>query len=431
MKSYKIKFIRLFAICIAFSMLCALFAGCTSTTDWVRDTITRYYYRFDGDYSDLENMSGLSIEEMVAKLDPYSAYYTRTEYQTVTEDNRGSKSGIGVSLSFNEGVVLYSVIGNSPACRAGLKAGDKIISGVAGGEETVFRSTSDFSSFVSAQEENQTFTLKLSDGRSVNLARKDYTASYAAMYTSESRYEVQYNDGRREIVKTDEGIPQLPRGTAYMYLYQFYGGAAEEMADLIEKFNAENCTSLILDLRGNGGGYVDLMAQIGGRFTSLAAGDRHIAMTARYKDGSEETTYCPEYDESGSDTQKLIKPGTAVYVMANENTASASEALIGILVSYDIVKYENIFLSKYSGREARSYGKGIMQSTYTNILTGEALKLTVAGIYWANGKTIHGVGLLPSDGCSVAPSSDNIVNVGYDDELVPVIRKIADAAAAS
>lgn len=426
----KNKFIlKFFAVCIAFCALCPLISGCTDSNDWVKNTILKYYYRFDGDYSDLENMSGLTVQQMVEKLDAYSAYYTREEYEQVLADNDGNKSGVGVSFAYENGVVLHSVIGNSPAKKAGLKAGDVLVSGkTAAGEEVRFTSSTAFSDFVSARAEGENFWLTLDNGMQVTLAKAEYTASYACMYTHDHGYEIEY-DGVRRVVKTDYGIPQLPAGTAYIYLYQFFGGAADEIAALIEQFNAEGCTSLILDLRDNGGGYVKLMAEIGGRFTSLGEDEEHVAMIARYKDGTEEITKCPEYDLTERDPQRLIKPGTNVYVMANHNTASASEALIGVLVSYDILKYENIFLSKYQGQDPKSYGKGIMQTTYTNLLTGEALKLTVAGIYWAkDNKTIHGVGLTPQDGCSVAEASDMIVNVGYDDELIPVIQKItADA----
>ena len=106
--------------------------------------------------------------------------------------------------------------------------------------------------------------------------------------------------------------------------------------------------------------------------------------------------------------------------------------MIGILVSYGILDYENIFLSAYEGATPKTYGKGIMQSVFTNYVTGEALKLTVAGIYWANGKTIHGTGLTVTEhGCTAAPAGDRIVNVGYDDELNPVIDKIRGGRQAS
>lgn len=417
-RAHVFNFFIILVVCCTFAML--TFSGCGTSTDWVQRTIEQHYFRFDGDYSSLENLDGLSISQMVAKLDRYSAYYTKEEYAAVTADNAGSKSGIGISYTFSAGVgaVVRSVIGNSPAKAEGLKAGDIIISATAGDESVKFEESSDIASFITARTAGEQFTLNLEGGSSVTLAKAEYTASYAFMFTNDCSYEIVY-DGNSRLIKVDDeaGIPQLPDKTAYMYLSQFYGYAAEEVEALISVFNAQGCTSLILDLRDNGGGFVDLMAKIGGRFTSTVVEDKAIAMKAVYKSGREEVEYCYEY------TQNVVPAGTDVYVMANHNTASASEALIGVLVSYNILDYENIFLSQYAGLVAKSYGKGIMQSTFTR-LTGEALKLTVAGIYWANDKTIHDVGLTVADGCSVAPASNDIVSIGYDDELEPVIAKI-------
>ena len=432
MKLKKIHVSRFFCILAALCAMAAmLFSGCASTEEWARVTIEQNYYRFDGDYSSLSNLKGLSVRQMVEKLDKYSAYYTREEYAAVTAENAGSRSGIGLTYTYSEGngILLHSVVGNSPAKKAGLKAGDILLSASTGEHTVQFNSSDDFSAFVGARKTGEEFSLHLKDGTSVTLAKANYTASYASMYTNDSVYEIEYIGNKRAVKEYTGGILQLPNNTAYIYLSQFYGGAADEMAELIKKFNALKCDTLILDLRDDGGGYVDLMARIGGRFTSGVVQGNAIAMKAVYKGGRQEVAYCYNYSEN------TVPAGTKVYAMANNNTASASEALIGVLVSYDILQYENIFLSQYEGQVAKSYGKGIMQSTFTKKPTDEVLKLTVAGIYWAmndsngNPVTIHDKGLTVEDGCSVAAASDTIVNVGYDDELEAVISKIvADRA---
>lgn len=420
----KLKKIHVLRFMVVIAVLCsvlliALFGCSSNAEDWVRRTIQSYYYRFDGDYSSISDLDGLSVAQMMEKLDPYSDFYTADEYAAIYADNSGSKSGVGITYTYeNSGVLIRSVVGNSPSKKAGLKAGDIVISGSAGEERVQFTKSSDFSDFVNRRATGENFNLYLKDGNFVTLAKTEYTASYASMYTNKCSYEIEYTGKESRIVKnTEQGIPQLPEGAAYIYLSQFYGGAADEIAMLVSVFNQNNCTSLILDLRDNGGGYVDLMSRIGGRFTSTVV-DSAVSTVAKYKDGSEYIEYCYGY------SQDVVPAGTDVYLMANYNTASASEALIGVLVSYNILKYENIFLSKYEGYEAKSFGKGIMQSTFKNNSTGDVLKLTVAGIYWANGVTVHDRGVTVADGCVAAPASDNVVNVGYDDELVPVIEKI-------
>lgn len=420
---------RLTFTAVILAALCALIcvAGCSVPEDWVRKTIQKNYYRFDGDYSSIEDMDNLTIEEMVGRLDPYSAYYTAAEYEAMYADNGGSKSGVGISYAFEPGIgiVIHSVIGNSPAKRAGIKEGDVIVSaGVSQDEEIIFSEHENtFADFINARAAGEEFSLNLSDGRRVTLCKADYTASYACMYTHDKSYDIEYNAGAMSLKVGENGIKELPQGTAYIYLRQFYGNAYGEMIELLSEFNAESCTSLVLDLRGNGGGYVELMSEIGGLFTSRLGGGRHVSMVAEYKDGTREVSYCKDISSVKEEYAGTLPAGTTVYLMANRNTASASEALAGILISYDILKYENVFLSQYPEDDARSYGKGIMQSVFTHA-SGARLKLTVAGIYWQNGTTIHGKGLTADDGCVAAPTDDLVVNVGYDDELEYVINKI-------
>lgn len=107
-----------------------------------------------------------------------------------------------------------------------------------------------------------------------------------------------------------------------------------------------------------------------------------------------------------------------MFVLANAGTASASEALIGAMVCYGALDYKNVFVSQYSDayinwlypdgkgvKNARSYGKGIMQSSFTNFSTGEVLKLTTAKIFWPDETTcIHDVGVTVGDGCTPLPA---------------------------
>ena len=400
-----------------------LFSGCSAafSENWVRDMIERHYYVHGGDYSAVSDLSGLSIEEMVKKLDVYSAYYTPEAYLAQMNENAGSRSGVGISYRFTEGqgAEIVTVVGNSPAKKANLKPGDIITGARAGETQVQFNSTDDVSSFISARATGEKFMLIFSDGRETEVSREAYTASYAAMYTSDKTFDIEYSGSNMQIVESEGGIAELPENTGYITLSQFFGNADKEIDALVGKFNSEHCTSLILDLRYNGGGYVDIMSQISGIFTSAGKGDEKVSMSAKYKDGSSRISYCT-HDKLNN----YLASDVDVYVMADANTASASEALIGVLLSYGIVDYEDIFLSEYAGAEARTYGKGIMQQTFTCI-TGEALKLTVAGIFWPNGKSIHGVGLTAADGCTVNPAS-GVVLPG-DEELAAVAARIRAA----
>ena len=219
----------------------------------------------------------------------------------------------------------------------------------------------------------------------------------------------------------------LPDGAAYINLSQFYGTAAEEFYVLVEKFNATNCTSLILDLRSDGGGYVSVMQNIAGCFSD---GQVKTAMVSRDKHGKEEVYKC-----SSVSAEKRVGKDKRVYLLANSGTASASEALAGAMICYGALKYEDIFLSDYSEeyidwlkqsnqevKTARTFGKGIMQSTFVH-KTGEALKLTTAQIYWPDGKTcIHDRGITKEDGCKTVKAE--WVHTKGDKELQDAVRII-------
>ncbi len=373
---------------------------------WGVNTINKNYYFGEID----EDLTDTTLAEVAAKyLDRYSAYYTAKEYKEVMKSNAGSKSGLGLSYSYAEGRGVYvaSVVINSPAYMCGLRKGVWLESGgFEGGAQKDFGSAEDFSKLVGSAAEGRKLSFTSSDGETYVTAKAEYTASYAYMCTNESAWI--FGDaatgGLALYENVSERIDYLPDGFAYIRLTQFYGSAAAEFVRLTEKFNSLGCDSLILDLRSNGGGYVSVMQDIAGVFTD---GEKP-AMISRDKRGGEERFLCADVKPS-----QRISSDVEVYVLANAGTASASEALIGAMYCYGAIEYSDVYLSDYSkeytdwlltfGQEvknARSYGKGIMQSTFVNSATGEALKLTTAKIYWPDGVTcIHDKGLNVADGC--------------------------------
>ena len=123
-------------------------------------------------------------------------------------------------------------------------------------------------------------------------------------------------------------------------------------------------------------------------FIDAAAGSRPLVSLARFKDGSEQKFRSESVDYSSYGFEKIV-------ILANDGTASASEAFIGAALDYDAKKIVSVVLeeSEYYGAY-RTYGKGIMQTTFENFATGEAIKLTTAKIYWpVSGECVHGVGI--------------------------------------
>ena len=389
-----------------------------SSYEWGLKTIKEYYY-FDEPDSSYTETSLKAIADTY--LDRYSEYYTKEEYEEVQKSNAGSKSGIGISYSFvnGRGVFISRVVGNSPAYEANLRAGDYILSGsVGGGKEEKFTSSTSFANFIASAKDGAMITLTADDGKKHTVAKSEYTASYAFMVTSTVK------DGKAEYRQCmvdpisgklgftlDYNYSFLPEGCAYLRLDQFYGSATNEFYTLIEQFNAMQCTSLILDLRSNGGGYVSIMQDIAGCF---AGGKSNLAMLSRDKKGVEDRFNCKKI----TDAKRRVE-NKNVFVLANAGTASASEALIGAMICYGALDYKNIFLSQYSDeyinwlyptgqdiKNGRTYGKGIMQTPFTNYMTGEVLKLTTAKIFWPDKTTsIHDRGLtVEDDNCTAVPT---------------------------
>ncbi len=410
-----------------------------SSYEWAMKIVGENYYKDvpAGEFLDR------SLKGLAESLDPYCEYYTASEYKAALASNSGKKSGVGVSFTYvgeengkfdhpqnKSGIFIESVVGNSPAFRSGLRSGEFISSATCNGETATFDSRESFSAFIDARADGEEFTL-YSDRGEYTVAKSAYTQSYCYMATADKQWTVEYEGSRRTVTETEGGIDCLPDGAAYLKLDQFFGDAAKEMGELIEKFNAESCTSLILDLRGNGGGYVSVMCDISAIFTGQLENSNPIAMRAVFKDGHSENSYVTKKFTA----EKQLPANTKVSVLADNGTASASEALIGVLIDNGVIDYRDIYISDFGNaylnftktteKNKRTYGKGIMQSTFVNPRTKEALKLTTAQIYWPDKEknvSIDRVGLNTSMGCKTVPTEWD-VTFG-DTQLVKAVEMI-------
>ncbi|MGN1061011.1 MAG: S41 family peptidase [Candidatus Coproplasma sp.] len=413
-----------------------LLCGCNSERaafNWVKSKIDEhYYYSLPSDCT----FNG-SVKDFVSEyLDIYSHFYTAEEYKKTLATSSGSMSGLGVSYEYipqgvypggKSGLYLTKVVGNSPAYHVGLRAGEFVYSGSYNGKQTSFDSYSSFTLFLDGIPQDETFSL-ITDKDTYQTAKTAYTASYCYMATKSVEWNITYENGNMKIVEESGGKSCLPDGVAYIRLDQFYGNAAYEMAALIEKFNQQNCSSLILDLRRNGGGYVDVMSNISAIFTGQLQNPMPSAGFAEYKNGSRE-----EFKANVSfPASKQLPAGVKVSVLADSGTASASEALIGSLICNGVADYSDIYISDYDDcylnlhatvANCRTYGKGIMQTTYRHGLYGYAIKLTTALIYWPDGvTTIHGTGLGEDMRCKTVKASWNVTYA--DEQLALAVEQI-------
>lgn len=387
---------------------------------WVKDKIESHYYDGMTDEEFLE----AATDGVDNALDAYSTYYTPAEYEQAKASSQGSQEGIGISfLTANGNMFVYKVAGNSPAEEAGIQAGMYVI-GFGTTEEAITYSSAyeDFLAFFSEIPNEQPFVLVVAenaDGRAARaytVQRKAYTENYVCYSSNASAYRF---GGEKALDKTayDGAIEALPDDTAYIRFSQFAGNAAKQMELALEIFRSEGKTNLILDLRNNGGGDMEVLRGVASFFLKEAEGNSPVVAVARYSDGREE-----KFRAKGNAYGEYFSDESRITVLANVNTASASECLLGAMLDYGTIAYSDIYLSELNGR-AKTYGKGIMQTTYYNALQGDAIKITTARIFWPlSDVCIHGVGITDEDGANAVKASGYVSL--FDKELHEVIELI-------
>ena len=303
------------------------------------------------------------------------------------------------------------VKGNSPADLAGLQSGDKIVEyGTSLTSLTAVSSVENLHAFVTAQAEDVPFYFtceREGTRQTVTLSNSVFMENYVFYRTGDVSYAFTGNEALT-LTTRDNPIEGLPQDTAYIQLTRFYGNAGKQFATAMNLFLEAGKKNLVLDLRGNGGGYMDVLTEIGAYFCKGTTYSPTIAY-AENKKGKKEF-----FNAKIGLYERYFQEDSQIYVLADVNSASASECLIGCMVDYGALPLENICLTKI-GDVAKTYGKGIMQTTYAFWLGyTDGIRLTTARVKWPkSGRCIHGVGLTPTDGCKTADYA-----FGYDTEIL-------------
>ena len=347
-----------------------------------------------------------------AMTDVYSGYYSNEEYAEYISDANGYQVGIGVTFlntQIND-LIIYKTIGNSPLQRAGVKAGDKIIKIVYNGVTTFFSDyeyQTRYNTFVSVLQSiplSQPFDIYI-DGVTdpFTVSKEQYIESYfeykdneySAFFRSED-YATQNGQPKLPEMKTVAGgIPLLANDTAYMSFTAFEGNAYSEFVSLMAYMKQRNKTKLILDLRNNGGGQVSIMGEIASYLVNDESGVENILIANVVDKQGNRVSYFTSQNNYKDYPIEIV-------VLANEHTASASEMLIGAMISSGTLNKDRLIITKNVSGVAKTYGKGIMQSMFMPTDMSFVLKLTSAVVYWPNGECIHGKGIYTTAENSVA-----------------------------
>lgn len=295
---------------------------------------------------DADSIVDLTVNSILEKLDPHSVYISKSEMEAVAQSMKGDFVGIGVSFyMYKDSVAVIKPIPGGPSEKAGLKSGDRIL--YAGNTKLYGRKLPNDSLFA---------TLKGVAGSKLTLTvfRKSENKKFKVNLT-------------RDVVpiKSVDAAVMVNNKTGYIKINRFAETTYDEFHEGLLDLKRQGAKQLIIDLRDNGGGYLEKAVDIA---DDLLEDDLVIVKIKNKKD-REDITY------AGDDG--IFEEGK-VYVLINENSASASEILAGAIQDND----RGIIVGR------RSFGKGLVQREMP-LGDDSAVRLTVARYYTPSGRSIQ------------------------------------------
>lgn len=298
------------------------------------------------DSVNIDSIRELTIAELLQNLDPHSSYLNPQDAKRFEEDMDGNYQGIGVEYQIIKDTLLVTQLSAaSPASRAGVKLGDKVVQidgyNIAG---------------VGITSKKLQEMIRGRKGSPVNLA----------VFRSGSHVPLNIKVNRDIIeVSTVDVAYMLQPTIGYLKLNKFGAKTDDDFIEAVSNLKKQGMASLVLDLRDNGGGYLKSAIGVAEQFL----GEKSLIV---YTQGLHE----PRADFYAS-ANGVFKQGKLV-VLIDENTASASEVVAGAVQDQD----RGIIIGR------RSFGKGLVQEQF-NFGDGSTLNLTVARYYTPSGRSIQ------------------------------------------
>ena len=292
-----------------------------------------------------------ALKGMLSSLDPYSQFMDPDTYNEMKVETEGEFGGIGIEITIKDEILtIISPVDDTPAYKAGLKAGDKIvkIDGDVIKDLTLIEAVK---------------KLRGKPGTDVNL-----------IVLRESEKKLLEFKITRAIIKiaSIKKAEMVEPGIGYIRLSEFQENTPKDLAEALKKLESDGLKGLVLDLRNNPGGLLDVAVDVGGKF--LEEGKVVVSTKGRIEAQNIEF-------KSRNKNNHLNYP---IVVMINGGSASASEIVAGALQDYK----RAILLG------TKSFGKGSVQ-TVVPMSDGSAIRLTTSKYYTPNGRSIHGLGIVP------------------------------------
>lgn len=317
---------------------------------WRKDKINEVLLYINKYYVDTVNQSQLvdnTLTELLKTLDPHSSYIPANELQAANEPLQGNFDGIGIEFNIlNDTIHVVAVIEGGPSALAGIHPGDKIV-------------TVEGKNFIGNEINNQSVknTLRGENGTKINLGIARRNQPKLLSFTIE----------RGKIpLRSIDCTYMVNKTTGYIKINRFSASTYDEYLNSFNKLDSQGMKNLIIDLRGNPGGFLNAATNLADEFLE----EKKEIVYTQGRDISSKKVYTAT-NKGRFEKNKLV-------LLIDEGSASASEILAGAIQDND--------RATIVGR--RSFGKGLVQEQ-VSLNDGSAMRLTVARYYTPTGRCIQ------------------------------------------
>jgi len=294
-----------------------------------------------------EQITDDAIRQLLKELDPHSVYIPASELKETNEPLVGKFEGVGIQFSIQEDTIMVTqTISGGPSEKLGIRSGDRIVK----------------------IDDQNVANVKIANSDVMKKLRGDKgTKVKVSIYRRSSPELIDYTITRDKIpLFSVEASYQAAPGVGYIKISRFADTTVDEFKEALTKLKAENnIQSLILDLTGNGGGYLNRAIELADEF--LTTGKKIVYTEGR--NAMRQESYSTSI--GGWEKGKLI-------VLVDENSASASEIVSGAVQDWD--------RALIIGR--RTFAKGLVQKPFP-LPDGSAVRLTIARYYTPSGRCIQ------------------------------------------
>lgn len=313
------------------------------------DKIQKLINYIDKDYVDdvnTDSIVDLTVNGILEKLDPHSVYIAKNDVEQINQSMKGDFVGIGINFyMYKDSVVVLKPIPNGPSEKAGIKAGDRIL----------------------FADNFQLFNKKLTNEYLFSKLKGDEGSKVAlTIFRKSENKKIKLNVTRGVVpIKSVDVATLVTDEIGYIKLNRFAESSYDEIKKAITLLKNLGAKQLILDLRDNGGGYLEIASEIADEFLK----DNELIVKTINKKGTEDKTFATK--KGNFETGKI-------YVLINENSASASEVIAGAIQDND----RGLVIGR------RSFGKGLVQREMP-LGDGSMVRLTIARYYTPSGRSIQ------------------------------------------